>query len=474
MRIIEANFINTIYVSCCGSHTKNNAHLPPPMPRREIADPRKLLLCANNCGSANTWGIYQNELYYKRQHWNKSLQKNNVTEGDFYVLCDSPSMFASVLSTDNVYTWLITYWQTPFLITTSIYHNDITETSWGIVNGKYPSMQCNISDATKSSLQVLIDGRCYTIGNGVTLALAMHRLCRAGIIKGHQFGRDFSGQFNQFVTQADPWKLFQSVGVGSVWETLHYGHPTPHISDFPLFYAYMGPMFVDPKVVDCLLEHGQELELYSMQNGGNNTVTVTSPRSAMLPYHNTSIWNMVSSNYIGSPDIIGVLTAICCNRRSWQWWLVDNRNMLRQWLALGHVTAVFMSTFRLYIHGSDNGSVVRNRIKAIWSQIFDITGSDIYATLTANWQQVLQVSPFAFVETFHKKFSYADVKLLRNISHPYYTHHIKPCISTRLMVLYRLFGMGTKSRETFPYSRVVGQLVLDVFKKDETLGALIT
>jgi hypothetical protein len=483
MRFFEAHFINRVYVTSpldpgsgsvygTGGVAAGLQHLPGAgaWPRREIADPDKLLLVAR---SKSEWQIYEHKhsfYYSKRIGWDRKLKTlwPAVVEGDFHILCESPNMFASILDGSNMFDWLERWWQTPFLITTSVYScPSLSAADYGLVNGVYPPLRYELrgeGDKDKE-LKYLLKGRCYTIGNGLTLALAMHRV---GALK--QKTKEFAGHLLQFLGQRDYGHMYQDVS--STWMSLYYGHPTQQVADFPWYYACMGPRFADSRVV-CMLLPGETESFPHIVRG--NHVAITTYKTAMLPYLNTSVWSNLGNSFVGTPDIIGMLTAISCNRRAWKWWIGGGgQTILTNWLNGGHLGLILKSSFILYTRGSDNGNVCRRRLRVIWEQIISSHLLQTYHLLP----QIVQTSPFAFMQTMHHMlisqglhFNTSGMKLMATKHHPYYMHCLDSRITTRLLAIYRIFGLGARSRATFPDSNIVGALLLDWFKEHK--GSLL-
>lgn len=483
MRFFEAHFINRVYVTSpldpgsgsiqgTGGVATGLNQIPGAgaWPRREIADPNKLLLVAR---SKSEWQLYKHKhlhYYIKRIGWERTFKTlwPAVVEGDFYILCESPQMFASILddSTTNMHEWLERWWQTPFLITTSVYScPSLAAADYGLVNGVYPPLRYELRRDKEKELKDLLKGRCYTIGNGLTLALAMHR---AGALR--QKTKEFAGHLLQFLGQRDYGHMYQDVS--SAWISLYYGHPTQQIADFPWYYTCMGPQFADSRVV-CMLLPGETESFPHIVRG--NHIAITTYKTAMLPYVNTSLWRHLGNSFVGTPDIIGMLTAVCCNRRAWRWWNNgDGRIILMNWLNCGHLNLTLRSSFILYNRGSDNGTVCRRRLRGIWEQIIASHLLQTYQLLP----QIINMSPFAFMQTLHQMlisqglhFNTSGMKLMATKHHPYYMYCLKNRITTRLLAIYRIFGLGARNHATFPDSNIVGSLLLDWFKNNK--GSLL-
>ena len=434
MQFIESNFVNRIYIS--------NADVP--LARREIADPEKLLQCVNAEGG---WlGDLGDDLYVRRMSWNKILRVTKVVEGDYFVLCDNPKMLSTVLNSDIV-TWLFKWWNTPFLVTTSIYRCILTNELFGVTNGTLNAIRYPLTQ----SLNDLLEGRCYTICNGLILAIAMHRL---GKLQTADMKLALSYLFDYHRVR----DMYQEVPVE--WAVYYYGHQTHQVADFPSYYACMGPQFVDPVIFDMLLINSETGGMINTSAMMPNTqkVGMTTHRSSMLPHLHSVIFDKLEPRFAGRPDIMGVLTAVCCNRRSWKWWL-KNSDIIDSW----NDTRTLCFCFLLYKYGTDNGKIVRSRIRYIWNQI-------AIRIPLCNLLNTIPESPLVFVMDIHAIYAsrsprsfYNDCfSMLKESDHPYFRHCLVPRITSRLLAI----------KHAFPYHFPIQYLMKEYFKNNKE--ALIT
>jgi len=426
------------------------------VPRREIADPEKLALVASQNTSLADWNIcarHSNYFYTKKVEWNRRLTsfkgpKNiTVTEGQFYVLCERPSMFNS--SMNDLTSWLEEWWQTPFLITTSVY--TCSSSKYGITNGIYPHSRITI-DENSAELKQLIKGRCYTVGNGLIYALAMHRI---GLIKT----LNFENALAEFISKHEFNNLYQQVPLS--WTTLYYGHPAQHIADFPWYYICSGPHFADARIVALLLPGADEAFPHMIHH---NVVALTSYKSAMMPYFNKQIWDTLDDTFVGMPDIYGYLTAVCSIRSAWKWW-VDNPYIIVEWLSCGFLRNLLSCSFLLYTNGSDNGNIVKSRLQTIWRTILDIVPIYILVPCVSF---IIKDTPIRFMQLLHAKIPGLSQELMSSMRitrHPYLCFILTKRIIFRLNVLYEAFGLG-KRTEKFHGSSIVGKLLIKLCERD--------
>ena len=454
MHFFEAHFVNRIYVTSPYVPLTQETLLA--VPRREIADPEKLTAVA--AATATSWGVksYKASYYYvKKVEWHKPFisfkHGNPVTEGRFYVLCEKPSVFVDPTTpcfTDKLTDWLEEWWQTPFLITTSIYSCGTCE--YGIANGRYPHRRI-IIDNNSSELQQLLGGRCYTIANGLTYVLAMHRM-------GYLKTLAFESSLRAFICKHHMNDIFQQVTLP--WMPFYYGHPTQHIADFPWYYICMGPRFANHRIVSLLTPWEDESFPHLILH---NWIALTSCRSAVLPAFNRGVWNTVNETFTGTPDIYGYLLAVGCTRSGWKWWL-ENPELLEQWIRLGYLHYVLMTSFLLYTNGSDNGQLARGRVHLIWKQLIAIVDRE---TLSSAVCLVIKQVPYRFMQLLHSDLPALNSELMlsmRIVSHSYSTRLDRQLIF-RLNVIYTAFGLG-KRKEPFPGAAEIGKLILKVCMHD--------
>jgi hypothetical protein len=463
MHFIEANHINRVYVTSpydvidleLDNHGAGEEVITD-LPRREIADPEKLLKCIQDEGK---WNISKPDgLYYvKKINWRKRLKTlwPEVDEGDFYIMCQIPQMFRECVNVSNVFEFLEKWWDTPFLITTSIYHS-LDDYTYGIPNGLHPPQRHQLRSGFM--FNDLLKGRCYTIANGLTLILAMHRLRVTS-----EKPKEFAGHLLQFIGKHDYSRLYQKVD--DVWGHLYYGHSTHHIADFPCFYVCMGPKFAHPLITYTLLHTDAE----SIPNVISTTrVVFTSYKSAMLPYLHGHVWNNLMEAFVGKPDIIGMLTAIVCNRSAWKWWCSKGQNnTLRRWISNGHIVRFLKSSFILYNNGSDNGNVCRSRLRKLWDYMITEFGEEVTKVLPL----VIRDSPYTFMQSYIANIKYKynkELMLMRECNHPYFQYNLNDLITQKLLIVYRAFGLGKKA-ETFPGSTIIGDMLLEKMKQDRSI-----
>jgi len=413
------------------------------IPRRAIADPVKLCAAA----ARKEWSPCScsgRKFLYMKLDWKRRV--GDISEGEYYIVCRDDSMFHVTDLTD----WLPRYWQSPFLITTSIY--ECQGVRWGIVNGKYPHERVRVTAGNE--LKNLIRRKCYTVCNGLTLALAMHK-CK--IIN--------SQSLFTFLSSMDTNDLY--LRVPTEWDRIYYNHHTQQIADFPWYYVCEGPKQADACLMALLTEDHQEPFTNIIEE---STVALTSLQTAMLPSIDTTRpW---TNMYLGYPDIYGYLVAVTCNKKLWKWWLDGNKDIiLQEWLNTGHARSFIEAATALYIGGHQQLS--RSRLKDTWVEFISI--SRLHMNITVYYiKQMIPTIPYIFMQLLHEKrggLPAEIMKLMARSAHPYYTKCLVPRILNRLNVIYSAFGLG-KRPEPFPQAAIIGSLVLEhLQRKKEIINA---
>lgn len=202
-----------------------------------------------------------------------------ATFSDYYILTDCVSMFDSNIKKD--FEWLKSYWNCLALITTNTTNN-------------YPTVRCDHAD-----LPSLLDNRCYTIVNGLTIYLAYHRARKIRARDALPVLQNFVATFSQSPLQP----------VTVAWEHLYYGKNVPNIADLPWYYTCMGPQWADPRI--CRLFYTDSFVYHST----NASILYASPRNAMYPYFNPDIYNLDPDQDVPL-DPETMLTAVTRTKRS--------------------------------------------------------------------------------------------------------------------------------------------------------------
>ncbi|NBU81968.1 MAG: hypothetical protein EBS55_10015 [Flavobacteriaceae bacterium] len=126
-----------------------------------------------------------------------------------------------------------------------------------------------ISNETECTLEFVIQTEQYTIINGLTLILGLHKI---NIIKM----KSLFPIFQKFVATNI---LYQEIP--EIWNHLYY-NVSYNIADFPLFYLSTGPHWAHEKIID-LFRAGEIEPFY-------NHSDYTSCYSCMLPHFNINHW----------------------------------------------------------------------------------------------------------------------------------------------------------------------------------------
>jgi hypothetical protein len=446
MQYFEANFINQIYVTS-PYYPLRPLSLSMAVPRREIADPEKLACIAVDTQRWEPYEYADDMFYMKKITWNKQFRKfahKSVEEGHFYVLCRNTALFSSKY--DDLSAWLEVCSQIPFVITTSVYTCGTER--YGITNSAH-IRSSRVPLLGHDELTTLMFGHCYTICNGLTYALAMHRLrkiCAQTAVQG----------FMHFLSKHDIDSLYQHVPLPFM--KIYYGHSAPHIADFPWYYAHMGPKFVDPRVAAMFGSMESDVFPHVIRH---NVVALTSFKTIMLPNFNRAIWDQCVNLYTGKPDIYGYFIAVGCHRSCWKWWL-QNPQILVSWIHAGYLYPVLLNSFILYNNDTDQGQLVRKRLKHIWTQTIEISGISTILMFTSLLIKDAPVSFIILAQSYVPNLSQNLMASMKIVGHPY-LNVLYSRITLRLNVLYTIFGLG-KRKEPFTSSSLVGRILIEYLK----------
>lgn len=335
MRICEKNLLNTIYV--LPQHVRYPSSY---CPREEIADPAKLFRCVY---MVNSWDTVQldDACFFRgwipwRKQYNFDRNKETVTSSGVYVFTRSTVMFQTlrelletrVYSKAHIAAWLHEWWNEVFLITSPIYVSEPGGYAYSI-NNRYFVQRVPIVGTFDSSRQ-LVMSHCYTMCNGLTLLIALHRL---GIISA-----SYVAFAVQQLKQHHP-DFFQEVT--EPWHEIYYGHFSPHVADHPYIYACMGEKPASLEVIRaCQAEDDYDSVL--TQFGWGETRVYTSLPSAILTYFHRELWDRfilhdmwpllppMDDDDTLSIDLVGFTQGIISSRRSWKWWLQNNQVILER------------------------------------------------------------------------------------------------------------------------------------------------
>lgn len=324
MQFYEWHRINCTYSNNVGNY------------RQEIASPQRLLFCVLD-NIYNPWRIYRHDgcvLYYKRFH-------------HYFILTQKPRMFDFSFSTPE--DWLENHWDTLAIITTDISNNIATSNNYHqtrvYIAGHHPE---NILDD-------LIDEKCYTVFNGLTLFLALHRI---GILKCNTI----YATLQQFVATNGVQPL---QNVPDDWHEIYYDRNIPNIADHPWYYLCMGIPWADRKIMELFrwndIDPFPEMVTQSM-------VVFTSAHTAMFPYFNISFWKSheewlsFDENII--PDYTGFFMGVTRTKRAFKWYLNNHENVatkFRQVVTPSYCYRLFHTLFNIY-----NSGYQQARIRRIW------------------------------------------------------------------------------------------------------------
>jgi len=297
---IESNVINQYYIY----NDNTNRHY-----KIEYADPNKLYKVHLNY--KNNWKtIIKNSFiyYYLKIPWehNKALY--------FYILTDNIKLFET-LPINNFKDWLNENHNETFLITGLVYNIEDIKI---IYRNNYlddlihPVQLDNLEEVTEISR--IIKFNCYSIGSGLTLLLAYHRL---GLIKSRIL---YSPLKEWYIVYKRDNLYFK---INDNWSQLYYKNVPTMIADFPFYYLCFGPNFASNRIRRIFFsKQDQSLIQYAKEE---NKLVVANALTAMYPYFDKYIFEKYKrtfSSYISSyiMDVNGYVKSIISTNKSWIYW----------------------------------------------------------------------------------------------------------------------------------------------------------
>jgi len=378
MNYREFNLINTLLVATPGTRY-------PPLfsPRDEIADPKKLKTFIDS--DRIVWnGTYTDnqgvEFLYANVQWIKNYT-DDIYSTNFYIMTKHASMFQNIKNIDgnkesNIdwTLWLRIWGRYLFLITTPIFeyqgqryiskytypesHINIDTTYYGIRvdHGRH----INLHDDEMTEVNTLLQNRCYTIGNGFTLMLAMYR---NGMVR----------EIDMINALQDSYSRDYYQDVYYEWESLYYGVTIPHIADYPWFYGSGG---LSVRVFSMLLPENNNIQCMIQIN---NTIIVHTIQSALFKNFNLYMWKCneeVNKWAIGYynlmndalliADIPGFIQCILKNKSTWKWWKNNYVDYLNR-LSNNYNDILLYIFYRYSVHKRGH-----RRLRQLYLQLLDI------------------------------------------------------------------------------------------------------
>lgn len=406
--IHERALVNTVYVRPPDTMRR----LPDMLcPRDELAHPFKLLACTQR---RTEWeDIYLNGAPFSttfvplRRHLHTLEDAHTrVHLRGVYVVTDRRDMFASVpgsqSTTQEMYEWLVQHGAHLFLITSPLAQRT-THAAHGhghglphvdyFANNNRPRPQSVPLLRTEASTVVtdlpqLIGAECFTLGNGLTLFLALHRV---GILRST---RDVLAALRMYFEATDD----HPAPTPDAWVGFYQMHvPTPMIAEYPHHYAAHGDPAAHADVVCFLLQKYASHAVFYPESAAEVHFVYCHPLAVMLPWLRPGLFeraeaatpwlqlepdlhewvhDMLAPRVRYVPDLTSLLMGVLGHRKTWRWWCAQATTRWQKILRgsgtrmplLGHVLPVL---FHLYEHGSDDMYIPYRRVRALWNQFLD-------------------------------------------------------------------------------------------------------
>lgn len=283
----EIHLLNQVYIQHPYEYIPDDI-----CPREEIASPAKLARVVDLAEpiweditlffghAGNATGQFKKMWMSYGACFHEGLKTPNFVEAIMYhVLCENERLFTAaqhvrVDDSAAIFQWLREWGNEHFVITTPLmmYHGHNSDimfgVSYGLHNQTIPLLYSH------DTFNQLINHNCYTLGNGLILALAMERagkwrsaaVCSALRRWLPEYTPNLPASFIPFFTQ----------------------HNIPHISEYPALYACMGARPCSRDVVQVLKGHFDSSSVIQYFNVFESTVYTTSATTASFPYFRTN------------------------------------------------------------------------------------------------------------------------------------------------------------------------------------------
>lgn len=351
-------------------------------PREEIASPSKLLAVAQtrdlDWDETTIYGHTFQRCWLQSRYRYPSISHKLSSVG-FYCCAQDPAMFLSLLEVpdtmNGIHEWLKTYGKTMAVVTTPLmcYRTKYQEIFYYLSNTS-PQRTIVISPITDIMHQML-NNNAYTICNGVTLAIAMHRL---------GFWSQSSLENALWVWGAEESTLYSEITPET--QPLIVQHLIPQVCDHPYFYACMGKMKAHISVVRCLHDLFQVYEPFVQQHDAETQI-VTNAVLQMLPYIPMHLFDYATKSKLDDEDadvdiehmyadVGGLMQALFTQKGIWKRWNEAYEETITRFQGTmsdeAFIDHCLRRSFLLYNKGCHAGRVCTSRVRRFWQQLISV------------------------------------------------------------------------------------------------------
>lgn len=421
MKYQEFFVMNHVYVVHPGKRTPDRL-----CPRDEVAHPSKLASAVTSV--LRHWRsivVNGHEMFYLRIEYDRQFYED-VSSSHMYVAVDprsGASVFSDAASVSrdsctDMYNFLKKHHSSQFMATSPVFELKMTNPqapniyySIPVSDTQYPVY---IVPGVVVEVHDLINQRCYTVCNGLTLFLAMVRARAWDTRPALEAIRMWRSEMEGCISEA--------ADTSGVWQGLYTDHPIPMIADFPEYYATMYPpapcsFYRHVAVEDSvpLSQYIDDTDAPSDDSEATNAATdaatagitcvYATPITSMFPYFNRSTFRYYNRTFgfsdqtptvFDTPyeleegdhqllDIEGMFVSILRSRRAWRWWKRFGHVYLRQaWAAEGKTLGFSVYCYQVLFHLYDTPlygiRYSRAKVRAIWSMalvLFDTHPADM-------------------------------------------------------------------------------------------------
>ncbi len=376
MNRIECPSINTVMV------THPFKRVPFDIcPREEIAAPYKLLATAQR--QMQDWDEVEIHDHMYMRTWVQMRTpypslSSKVKSLGFYVATRDPEMFTRFLDVQDTHVdmlhWLRRYGKNPAVVTVPLlnYRTKYQDVLYYISN-TFPQRVVLCGQHTDLTIQ-MIENNGYTICNGLTLAIAMHRL-------GFWSTYAFQLAFNEWLREEDT--IYTEI-LPDIQELI-VQHAVPHICDHPYYYSVMGRSKANILVIKMLHNAYEVYEPYT-QVQDENIMVVTNATLQMMPYAPMHVFDYVTHHSlkdeeinvkVHKTDLGGLLHALFTQKSIWKRWQKTYRDTLELMMSQSDSPDNFIHqcirrSFMLYNKGSYAGRLCTSRIRKFWGHLIEV------------------------------------------------------------------------------------------------------
>ena len=338
--------------------------------REEIAAPDKLLHILESGRKPLDAGV----------HWHAFPEKKNNGDHSFR-RCGLYTMGGNDIFQNfhrmPFIAWFTTHWHEPFMISAPVYednndNNDDNNIMWS-VSCSPPLRSINLTGMNREfAVATMQTNNSYTVCNGLTIALALHRagrLSAADLLEALGKLRGLVAPFND------------------LWTDLYLFRNVPMIADIPEYYALRDS---DLSVLQYLYmtkrtHNGHFNNLYLIENP--IYAIYTNPFSAIFPRLTAAKASWILRNFKWAaampdnckPDFYGLFSGIVTGGgRLWRWWRSESANLLTESFQSQPQSRFLKFTlvpiFHLYAATCDYRR--RHRLVFTWRQVVRIVGRE--------------------------------------------------------------------------------------------------